>query len=716
MEFTPRIRDILKILLESDHPVTKQEVADRIGVSKRTVQREFEYLEPSLEEYGLKLENKKGVGLWITGEEEKLAALREDVAGGKVVGAEAKEDRSQRILFSLLKDPTPKKLYYFSDMLGVSEATAASDMEQLRPWLEKNHLKLVKRPGYGVAVEGEEKDLRRAMRRFISEFGGAELFRDHANRAISEAMVNSIHGNSIYSLLQKDTVDRVRRVLESMEEPGLWTLADNAYMGLVIHIAIAVERIQSGGILSASTNKDLESMKGMEEYALAQRILTEMEEEFEIDIPETEISFLMLHLLGSKMAYTSEGQDLLKETPGINPTKMMDVIDAMITAYDPLLAGQLSADEDFLNGLIMHLRPVLIRLKNGMDIYNPVLDDIKAEYPQVFEKSRRAAAVLGEAVNTSVSDEEIGFLAMHFGAAEERLQSQGKTTRRVDIGVVCSSGFGLAKLMIARLQEHLGDKANFISYGRGDISPYTISRTDFFVSTFDLTSEGVDFVHVSPLINQGDLAQIETKMGEYAYLRLREDNTSFAKQLDAANFATREIKGLIQRHHHFKVDPNITFDQLLWFFAMKSASNTVDAKTIMRDLKHREEVGSQVFSEFGLILLHSKTAGIKEATFLSCTPETGDTAEVSEKAGALDQSGIPGFANPYLKGVKLAILLLMPDDEYSKEHSDVLGYISASFVKDKNLLPTFVKGDEAEISEAVVKLLRQYFYELLERI
>ena len=45
MEFTPRISQILKILLANGTPIGKQEIAEELGVSKRTVQREFEYLE-----------------------------------------------------------------------------------------------------------------------------------------------------------------------------------------------------------------------------------------------------------------------------------------------------------------------------------------------------------------------------------------------------------------------------------------------------------------------------------------------------------------------------------------------------------------------------------------------------------------------------------------------------------------------------------------------
>ena len=41
MDFTPRTQQILEILLGGKGPVSKQEIADRLGVSKRTIQREF---------------------------------------------------------------------------------------------------------------------------------------------------------------------------------------------------------------------------------------------------------------------------------------------------------------------------------------------------------------------------------------------------------------------------------------------------------------------------------------------------------------------------------------------------------------------------------------------------------------------------------------------------------------------------------------------------
>ncbi|MBR1670969.1 MAG: HTH domain-containing protein [Butyrivibrio sp.] len=62
MELTPRIREILLYLLRAEQPATDKEVADALGVSKRTILREAEYISGILAKYDLTLVRRKGEG------------------------------------------------------------------------------------------------------------------------------------------------------------------------------------------------------------------------------------------------------------------------------------------------------------------------------------------------------------------------------------------------------------------------------------------------------------------------------------------------------------------------------------------------------------------------------------------------------------------------------------------------------------------------------
>ena len=75
MSFTPRIKQILQFVLEKKEPDLEQEIAQHIGVSKRTVQREFDYMAAGIGEYNLKLCKKKNVGIWIDGDEVNVETL-----------------------------------------------------------------------------------------------------------------------------------------------------------------------------------------------------------------------------------------------------------------------------------------------------------------------------------------------------------------------------------------------------------------------------------------------------------------------------------------------------------------------------------------------------------------------------------------------------------------------------------------------------------------
>ena len=697
MEFTPRIQQILKILLSSGGPVSKQEIADELGVSKRTVQREFEYLELCIRKYHLGLENHKGKGVEIRGNAEDIDRLRENLGGETYPDAADRDGRRRRLLFELLRDRTPRKLFYYSQLLGVSEATAGSDMDALCPWLEESHLGIVRRPGYGVILEGDERDYRDAMRRFIEETAGrsdAYSSGDITGEIFAEALLDAAD-SGIYSLLEGDTVRRVDKVLRELNEPKVLQLADSAYAGLVIHISIVIERLRQGAALK-SIPPEMGNLEFWDDYDLAVRILEAMEKEFEITIPRGELSYVLLHIRGAKMAYTGEEMEFPAD---MGDDKLLPMIDRMIDVYDKSIANELKEDEEFLRGLLVHLRPVLIRLSTGLRIHNPILEDIKQEYADIFESCRRASYVITQETGYEVNEEEVGFLAMHFGAAQERVRENKLFNRKVNIGIVCASGFGVARLMMTRLKDKLGDRAILKAYGKGEINKYVISGTDFFVSTMNLDQLPVDYLQVSPLIPPKDLVKIEYKLEDYSHIKREATATPFNRRLDEAYFLIREIKSIIRRYRRMETSENIRFRELLQFLTMQ-VTDSLHAAAALRDgIEERERLNSQIFPDLGIALLHCRSGAVREPVFISCTPR-----------------GTGNFKDPYFKGIRVALLMAMPVDDDRKMHAEVLGSISGAMVTNPYFLHKIKTGREDEIRAELAKELKCFFFDYLDRV
>ena len=305
-DFTPRMQQILIAMLKEDRILSVKNLAEIIGVSKRTVQREMEYMGSSLQKkYGITFCSKAGTGVWLEGEAENKMILLELLEKGKNFDALDKTERRKRLILEILKDKNLKKLFYYSNLFGVSEATISTDLEAVEGWFEKFHLHIVRKQGYGVAIEGEEKDFRRAIRTFIDDNIDTKMIREvYENR--NETMLEKIsrkNGKTIYYMLDNDILKTVVNTLSELKEDRIMNLTENSYVGLVLHITIALNRILKQEIIEDHPSIHSYITKD-EDYELARTIGKILGEKFKIVIPETEIVYICLHL---KWAKTGDG-------------------------------------------------------------------------------------------------------------------------------------------------------------------------------------------------------------------------------------------------------------------------------------------------------------------------------------------------------------------------------------------------------------------------
>ncbi|MXI40441.1 PRD domain-containing protein, partial [Escherichia coli] len=118
------------------------------------------------------------------------------------------------------------------------------------------------------------------------------------------------------------------------------------------------------------------------------------------------------------------------------------LVQLMLKAIDQKLQLDLAGDTELMIGLSLHLKPAINRCKYGMNLRNPMLDEIKAGYPLAFEAGIIASRVLEEEEGLSIHENEIGYMALHFGAALERRKMEIPPKRCL---IVCASGAGSAR-------------------------------------------------------------------------------------------------------------------------------------------------------------------------------------------------------------------------------------------------------------------------------
>ncbi len=300
MEITSRMKQILQVLLRESAAVSVKYLAEQIGVSRRTVQRELESVDGALKDYHLKFMSKTGVGIWIEGSEQEKERLLALCSAGDDYDVSNREERRKRLILEILKEKGLRKLYYYSSQFDVSEATVSADLEAVEGWLAHYGLIVSRKPGSGISISGSEENYRRAIRGFIDENIDTKMMREvYGEDGYDFSAYRALKKSSIGQILNDDIVRRVMDCITRMGDNKVLTLTENSYVGLIIHLSIAINRIRKNEVIDDDENWK-QNLAEDEDYELAKVIVHELEQEFQIDIPKVEISYICLHLKGAK--------------------------------------------------------------------------------------------------------------------------------------------------------------------------------------------------------------------------------------------------------------------------------------------------------------------------------------------------------------------------------------------------------------------------------
>ena len=241
----------------------------------------------------------------------------------------------------------------------------------------------------GVWVEGSEKGIRQLVTDlFYKNFDEGQLIKILKDKLPAEKdesgnvdfLLSDEIKNRLLKLVDTSLIQQIEIVLKEILDELKFPLADSAYVGLMVHIALAMERLMSGELISMEDNI-LTSLKNTEEFKLAQKLAKNLEASFSLKIPEQEMGYITMHLLGAKLR-TSNAVDEFFPLDNFEAANMAREI---LTRAGNELGVKLDSDIIALEGLILHLKPTISRLKLGMDIRNPLLLQLKQDYKELMK-------------------------------------------------------------------------------------------------------------------------------------------------------------------------------------------------------------------------------------------------------------------------------------------------------------------------------------------
>lgn len=685
MELTARMRAILSALLSADGYVPAERIASEVGVSARTITREMHGLEMALMPYGIALLRRTGAGFMLAGTAKALADLRKRMTEDADTQRELSPEQRRSVLVSrLLMADEPLKLFTLARLLNVTDSTVSHDLDRLQPFLAEQGITLVRRPGLGVYVEGAERDIRSALVRIIHDRmdevellalvadDGAEGAAFAADRALL-GLVDGVRVRTIDDIVAEETQGR--------------DIPDAARVGLVVHLALAVQRMQQGDAIAMNAEA-LGRLCQTEEFHAAQTIADRLEGAFSLTVPEAEVGYITMHLLGARSVPLPLGAGR------VDNFRLVQIAQSIIRRAAEKSGAPLLRNRSLLTGLVQHLAPALHRLKLHMDIRNPLLAQMEEEHPELMELARYAAVMMEEEAGVPLPADEIAYIAMHLGAA---LTEAGGDRPVVRVLVACPTGLGTSRLLASRIRrsyEHIRVVGELSSLA---LTEREIQRreADFVVSTVPLPQLSVPVVVASVFLTAADRAQIDAVLAactpHHASVQMEKPLfTAAMAELHRLSGAVHAVlAGLVLREG----DGAQSVGDLAHSAAQLLLSEKSAVEELAAAILRREQI-APTFVAPHVILLHARITHTGEPHF-----------------------GVLRLAEPLSCGeetIRMALVMCAPKE--GDAGANVLGRIAAQIAERPAFMDILAQGSGEEIRRELEYVLEEYVRECLEQL
>jgi mannitol operon transcriptional antiterminator len=685
MIFTNRQRQIVELLLKRKEEITAGEIAFETKVSTRTILRELAELETALKSYGAELQKKSGIGILLQAEPELREKLEQQIVHMSRLDYSV-EERRALLLCMLLETDEPVKLFSLAHDLHVTVPTVSHDLDELEARIRKAKLTLVRRKGFGVQIVGSEAKRREAIWQLSKDYlEDSHLFGDFSDHLLHPVT------RRLLSMIGKESLMQVEHALWQWSDE----LSERAYTDLLIRLSVAITRILNRREIEPGCSERT-GLASADAHA-ATSLVKLLSETINIGISPEEADYIAGLLVGKDESANSH-------LPEPHELILMEIVHKLVCFIEDRIGMPLSQDRSLREGLLQDMEPALRRMKEGIPIRNSLLGQIKKDYEQMFVFVREGIDEL--LPDVEVSDEEIGYLVMHFGASLERLK---QLTRNVKAIIVCTSGIGSSKLLAVRLGKEFPqiEIVNHVSwYEAARIPKHTY---DLIISTVELPLAADQYIKLSPLLTEGDVDMLReyvrsngSRLASAGGTRPELKDPSM-EQLQMMKSYLDEILSLIERFNMHVLDrcsngPNLK-ETLLQIgeivYHNGGLDQTEHIEPVVEQLIERESRGSQVISDSQLALFHTRSTYVRSpllTLFRLPEPLTLNPADPSE--------------------VRLLLLMLAPLT-LSRESLEILSEVSASL-----LLPEMIyvldNGSSEEIRQFLSNRLLDFVQNKIE--
>ena len=276
--------------------------------------------------------------------------------------------------------------------------------------------------------------------------------------------------------------------------------------------------------LSEREQRDLLSefspIKERKEYEIAKHLNENLKREFHIELDEIETSLIAVLLLSYR-----KDRDMHLESHDYDD--MRRVLRYFIDAFELDYHVCFKHKQLLLNQLLTHCKALLFRKAYGIVSNNPLTDQIKDKYADLFAMTKVCLSILENAWSIKMNDDDIAYITIHIGG--ELVHSETKPTPPAVLTLVCDEGIGVQKLFMQQCKQYLPhSKIEAILTSEQFYSIADIMAVDLVISTNDSLDTQLPTLFVHSILRDDDAI----KLIRFAKQRGQTGQDDFDKKLE----------------------------------------------------------------------------------------------------------------------------------------------------------------------------------------
>jgi len=530
-----RQKKLLKILINEDDYISVDQLMDQLAVSKRTVHNDLCKVEDFLSDYHIELKRKSKHGVKIEASVSKKESLlyyldihkeETDILSTKI--------RRMKIYSRLLSNNEGTSLNKLADEFMVSKTSIVSDLDIIEKQVQKFNLSLIK-DRKGTRIEGNEIDIRHALSQLASDFVQLEFEEDQIEPKVSRLDLSTYY--RLKNLFNIDAIEKIEKIISEAEQRLGYVINDLSYVNLITHLLILIKRVDNDTLYTKETAKQIYQAEVIDKtMAIANYIAVAIAKEFDIELPEGEVQYIHQYLVCSGIQSDFMHLNIENHLLDIKE-EHIEIVNQLIEFVSVAIHCPLQEDKELKISLMTHIVPLLQRIKYHVKLDNPLINEIKVQYSAMFSIITLAVEMIDNQTLHNLSQDEIGFLTIHFQAAVERSMQQK------NVIIVCPEGIGFSRLIAHRIERFISSIVIKDIVSLNQLQQIDLKDIDFVISTVPIKECAKPVVLVSSFLSEMDIRGINNFLVDhvseqkqyYQHLGKIIDETVVHVQLDFDN-------------------------------------------------------------------------------------------------------------------------------------------------------------------------------------